>query len=80
MNTYLLTEGHQRLETLKRRRNLMSKLLRTSVVALALIAGASSAMAQSNEPVPDNNDEYGGYPPNSQEGSRQFWQQFEESN
>jgi hypothetical protein len=58
----------------------MSKLLRTSVVALALIAGASSAMAQSNEPVLDNNDEYGGYPPNSQEGSRQFWQQFEESN
>ena len=58
----------------------MSKLLRTSVVALALIAGASSAMALSNEPVPDNTDEYGGYPPNSQEGTRQFWQQFEESN
>lgn len=50
----------------------MSKLLRTSIVALALVAGASSAMAAYDQ-VPDNNDQYGGYAPNSQEGARAFW-------
>lgn len=58
----------------------MKKFLSASVVTLTLIAGASSAMAQYDEPVPDNNDEYGGYAPDSQEGARHFWQQFEESN
>jgi hypothetical protein len=53
----------------------MSKLLRTSVVALALIAGASSAMADYDQTVPDNNDQYGGYDHNSQEGARAFWDQ-----
>lgn len=53
----------------------MSKFIRTSVVALALIAGASSAMAAYDQPVPDNNDQYGGYAPNSQEGARAFWDQ-----
>lgn len=51
----------------------MSKLLRTSVVALALIAGASSAMADYDQQISDNNDQYGGYAPYSQEGTRAFW-------
>jgi hypothetical protein len=58
----------------------MSKLLRTSIVALALLAGASSAMAASDQPLPDNNDQYGGYPPNSQEGNREFWEGIEDKN
>ena len=52
----------------------MSKLLRTSIVALALLTGASTAMA-ANEPVRDNSDQYGGFPPNSPEGVRAFWDQ-----
>jgi hypothetical protein len=58
----------------------MSKLLRTSVVALTLLAGASSAMAAYDQPLPDNNDQYGGFDPNSQEGIRQFWENQEDKN
>ena len=50
----------------------MSKFLRTVLVAGALLTGASAAMAES-EYVPDQNDQYGGYDPNSQEGNRAFW-------
>lgn len=53
----------------------MSKILRASIAAVAILAGVSaSAMAASYEPtVPDLANKYGGHAPNSQEGIRAFW-------
>lgn len=53
----------------------MSKILRASIAAVAILAGVSTAaMAASYEPtVPDLANQYHGYAPNSQEGARAFW-------
>jgi hypothetical protein len=51
----------------------MSNLLRTSVLALTLLAGASSAMAAEQPQLRDYSDQYGGYPQDSTEGLRAFW-------
>jgi hypothetical protein len=48
----------------------MSKFLRSVLVVGALLTGVSAAMA---EYVPDQNDAFGGYDPNSQEGNKAFW-------
>lgn len=50
----------------------MTKLISTSVVLLALLAGASSAMANEQK-IRDYSDQYGGYDHNSTEGLRAFW-------
>lgn len=51
----------------------MSTLIRTSIVALALLTGASAAMAYDEPFLNDNADQYGGHAPYSQEGARAFW-------
>jgi hypothetical protein len=51
----------------------MSTLIRTSIVALALLTGASAAMAYDEPVLNDNSDQYGGHEPYSQEGARAFW-------
>jgi hypothetical protein len=53
----------------------MSKILRASIAAVAILAGVSTAaMAAYDEPtVPDRANQYSGYAPNSQEGIRAFW-------
>ena len=50
----------------------MSKLLCTSIIAVALLTSASAAMAN-DKPLRDYSDQYGGYSPNSTEGQRAFW-------
>jgi hypothetical protein len=50
----------------------MKTLTRAILVALALLAGASAAMA--NPMVRDQSDQYGGYHPNSLAGERAFWE------
>jgi len=50
----------------------MMKLLRISILAVSVLGAASSAMA-ANQQLRDYADEYGGYPPNSTEGQRAFW-------
>lgn len=63
----------------------MTKLIQPAVVAAALLAGASSAMAQTaghshnaaevahNATWTDMSKPHGGYDPNSPEGNRAFW-------
>lgn len=52
----------------------MTKLIGASVVALALLAGTSSAMAN-DQKIRDFSDQYGGYDHNSTEGIRAFWEE-----
>jgi hypothetical protein len=62
----------------------MMKLIRSALIGAALLAAASSAMAQTvyspyhariapNPGWTDMSDPYGGYDPNSQAGNRAFW-------
>jgi hypothetical protein len=52
---------------------IMTKIISASIVALAVLAGASSAMA--DQKLRDFSDPYGGYDHNSQEGIRAFWEE-----
>ena len=51
----------------------MNNLIRSILLAAALLTGASAAMA-APQSVPDQSDQYGGYHPNSPEGQRAFWE------
>jgi len=52
----------------------MNKITRSILLAAALAAGASAAIAAPQK-IPDKSDQYGGYSPNSQQGQREFWNQ-----
>lgn len=52
----------------------MTKIISASIVALAVLAGASSAMADTQR-IRDFSDQYGGYDHNSPEGIRAFWEE-----
>jgi hypothetical protein len=56
----------------KIRRIIMSKLISSALLAIALLGGASQTMA-SPASFTDMADRYGGHAPNSQQGQRAFW-------
>jgi hypothetical protein len=69
------TQAFEKVERHKRlhRRNFMSTLVRSLILAAAVFTSASAAMAAPHYSIPDQSDKYGGYAPNSQEGQRAFW-------
>ena len=50
----------------------MSKLITSLLLAIALFGSVSAASARA-QPWTDMSDPYGGYAPDSQEGTRAFW-------
>jgi len=57
----------------------MSKFIRSMLVAAAVLSGPSAVLTGPSiaiaQAVPDQQDQYGGYDPNSQEGNKAFWDQ-----
>jgi hypothetical protein len=56
----------------------MTKLIQSALVAVAIVAGASAAMAQSYDGARAqrsgaNEDPYAGHSPNSPQGNRAYW-------
>ena len=53
----------------------MSTLIRSALIALVLVGGASAASARpvNGLALTDQSDAFGGFSPNSQEGARAFW-------
>ncbi len=52
----------------------MTTLLRSALVILAILSGASTTMAAPRDSAfVDQTDPHGGYAPNSPEGTRAFW-------
>jgi hypothetical protein len=52
--------------------SIMSKFISSALLAVALLSGASQAMARPAS-FTDMADRYGGHAPNSQQGQRAFW-------